>query len=50
MRRKGVGKGNRIWISEAATSKTPAETRSDADLDRNPAVILAFIPSFSDLP
>ena len=50
MPREGVGEAGRVWIFEAATSKIPAETRSDADVDRNPGDIPVFIPSFSDLP
>jgi hypothetical protein len=50
MRREGVGERRQIWISETATPKIPAETRGDADLDRNPGDIPVFIPSFSDLP
>jgi hypothetical protein len=50
MRRESVGERRGIWIFETATPKIPAETRGDADLNRNPGAIPAFIPSFSDLP
>ena len=50
MRREGVGEGGRIWIFEAVTPKISAETRGDADLDRNPGDTPVFISSFSDLP
>jgi hypothetical protein len=50
MRREGVDERRRIEIFEGATPKISAETRGDADLERNPGEIPVFIPSFSDLP
>jgi hypothetical protein len=50
MRRGSVGERRQIGLLEAATLKIPAETLSEADLDRNPGDIPVFIPSSSDLP
>ena len=50
MRRERVGESRRNRVFEAAGENVSAETRAGDRSERNPNVIFAFIPSFSDLP
>jgi hypothetical protein len=50
MRREGVGETRRMRVFEAQSANVSAETRAAAQSERNPDAIIAFIPSFSDLP
>ena len=50
MRRERVGEIRRNRVFEAAGEDNSAETRAVARSERNPKLIFAFIPSFSDLP
>ena len=50
MRSQRAGESRRTRVFEAARKNVSAETLADARSERNPNAIVAFIPSFSDLP
>jgi hypothetical protein len=50
MRRERVGESRQTRVFEVAGKNVSAETRTGARSERNPNAIVAFIPSFSDLP